>query len=51
MTGSSGLDLDGTVYLDHGDTHWFGMSCVPCGRAQAISVPTAIRLAGAGATF
>jgi hypothetical protein len=55
MTGSSGLGPDGTVYLDaylgHADTHWFGMSCVPCGRVQPISVSTAIRLAGTGATF
>lgn len=55
MTGSDHLGLDGTIfldaYLDLADTHWFGMSCVPCGRVQAISVPTAIRLAGTGATF
>jgi hypothetical protein len=55
MTGSSGLGPGGTVYLDaylgHADTHWFGMSCVPCGRVQAISVSTAIRLAGTNATF
>ncbi len=49
------IGQDGTVYLqsysDLADTHWFGTTCVPCDRVQSISVPTAIRLAGTGATF
>lgn len=55
MTGDDHLGADGTVYLssylDLADTHWFGLSCVACSRAQAISIPTAIRLAGTGSTF
>jgi hypothetical protein len=55
VTGNDHLGLDGTVYLssylDLSETHWFGMTCVPCGRVQSISVPAAIRLAGTGATF
>jgi hypothetical protein len=46
---------DGTVYLDAyldlADTHWFGTTCVPCGRVHSISIPAALRLAGTGATF
>jgi hypothetical protein len=49
------LGPDGTVYLDAyldlTKTHWLGMSCVPCSRVQAISIPAAIRLAGRGSTF
>jgi hypothetical protein len=55
MTSDDRLGPDGTVYLDAylhlADTHWFGASCMPCSRAQAISVNTAIRLAGKGSTF
>jgi hypothetical protein len=49
------IGQDGTVYLqsylDLADTHWLGMTCVPCGRIQSVSIPGAIRLAGTGATF
>jgi hypothetical protein len=47
--------FDRTVYLEGylhlADTHWFEASCVFCSRTQAISVHTAIRLAGTGSTF
>jgi DNA-binding MarR family transcriptional regulator len=49
------IGQDGTVYLQSysglADTHWFGTTCVPCGRVHSISIPAAIHLAATAAAL